>query len=629
MANLFPWWKRYPNVNDEILNLDWLLYTVKKLSEEVSDFINLNTIKYADPILWDITSQYEANTIVVDPQTGDAYISVQAVPYGVSLSNTSYWTKIYNYADAINGLEEQIAVANEKLSTTATASRAVGDLVWLNGVLYIIISYMNAGDAYVEGSNCTQITIEQLMGNLALLDTSNQSSLVDAINEVLSNVGDLSSLNTSDKDSTVDAINEVLDTCAIPFGINVKDIKFPGLSNLKGDNSTDDTAALQALIDYLTANSIWGRIRFPRGKYIINGTINVNSPHIMFEGEEKGAVELTTTDASNTMFDIKANFITFRDLAFWVRNGDSSNSNTFINASNGNNKLQIENCMFYDAKFPINISGAGGTKLINVTVAPNTINYDGAIGIYLGGTNASSYIINTAINEYGNTNATCLKIEGKPSDLFIDGLETARGQYAIDMTCDNTSNPIDIKFTNLVLDEPVARGIYLHDLTGSENRFSMSISNVNIMPYTVGSLGVYISNCVNIGLYNINVHNNHQANTMSAFTITNSKNIIIDGGEFVDITKLASIFTSIRNITLANLKCFNVNKSMNGIELQTSRACLIQGCSFYGDITEAIKVTSGCIKNIVVNNVITADSAVTITDNGTDTVVANNVETTT
>lgn len=156
-----PWWIKYPYVNDEIQNLDWLLKQINENTEKLENFINLNTIKYADPILWDITSQYEANTIVVDPQTGDAYLSVTPVPYGVSLGNTDYWTKIYHYDDAINNLEEQIAIANEKLSTTASEARSIEDLVWLHGDLYEIIAPMNPGDLYVENTNCIKTTIEE------------------------------------------------------------------------------------------------------------------------------------------------------------------------------------------------------------------------------------------------------------------------------------------------------------------------------------------------------------------------------------------------------------------------------------------------------------------------------------
>lgn len=151
----------YPYTDPGRFNADWLLHTIKKLIDDMQNFINLNTIKYADPILWDITSQYEGNTVVIDGQTGDAYISTQPVPTGVPLSNTDYWTRIFNYSASIDTLEEQIAIANEQLSQTATAPRSVGDLVWLNGLLYRVIAPMIAGDSYVVNSNCVKTTIEE------------------------------------------------------------------------------------------------------------------------------------------------------------------------------------------------------------------------------------------------------------------------------------------------------------------------------------------------------------------------------------------------------------------------------------------------------------------------------------
>ena len=319
MNNLYPWFNKYPYVNDEQLNLDWILRTIKKLTEELTNFINLNTIKYADPILWDITKQYEANTIVVDPQTGDAYISTKAVPYGVSLSNTDYWTKIYNYADAINTLEEQIAAANEELSTTASAPRAVGDLVWLNGLLYKIISPMIAGDSYVVGSNCIKTTIEEeinlvstnlssKIGDLDNLTTTDKSNLVAAINEVLTSLifitGDLDNLITTDKSNLVAAINEVLTTLLASTGdldnLTTSDksnlvaainelvtnlssiINNTSIYNVKnygavGDGVTDDTVAIN---DCITAAGTNGTIYFPLGEYKTTN-FNIDSLRIL------------------------------------------------------------------------------------------------------------------------------------------------------------------------------------------------------------------------------------------------------------------------------------------------------------------------------------------------------------
>lgn len=156
----------FPYTNFHELNLTWILEMIKDFDKTMDQFVTINQLKYADPIQWDITTQYEKNTIVIDPSTGNAYLSTQAVPTGTALSNTDYWTVIFNYAAEIDSLREQIAAANEETSTTATGPRAVGDLVWLNGNLAVITAVMIAGDSYVENSNFEYITIEDLIKNI-------------------------------------------------------------------------------------------------------------------------------------------------------------------------------------------------------------------------------------------------------------------------------------------------------------------------------------------------------------------------------------------------------------------------------------------------------------------------------
>ena len=63
-------------------------------------------------------------------------------------------------------LEEQIAKANEGTSETASEKRSVGDYVWLDGMLYLVINQMNAGDKYVIGSNVKKVTIEEGLRNV-------------------------------------------------------------------------------------------------------------------------------------------------------------------------------------------------------------------------------------------------------------------------------------------------------------------------------------------------------------------------------------------------------------------------------------------------------------------------------
>lgn len=150
----------YTNFHD--LNLDWIIEVLNEFNTKLTDFVSLATIKYADPIQWDITSQYEANTVVVD-RNGNAYLSVRPVPSGVSLDRTEFWTKIGNFDELWADVKRAITPNDEGHSTTATADRAVNDLVWVNGALVRVTKAMTAGDAYVPGSNCVSSSTNEVL----------------------------------------------------------------------------------------------------------------------------------------------------------------------------------------------------------------------------------------------------------------------------------------------------------------------------------------------------------------------------------------------------------------------------------------------------------------------------------
>ena len=150
----------YTNFHD--LNLDWIIEVLNEFNTKLTDFVSLATIKYADPIQWDITSQYEANTVVVD-SNGNAYLSVRPVPSGVSLDRTEFWTKIGNFDELWADVKKAITPIDEGHSPTATADRAVNDLVWVNGSLVRVTKAMSAGDAYVPGSNCVSSSTNEVL----------------------------------------------------------------------------------------------------------------------------------------------------------------------------------------------------------------------------------------------------------------------------------------------------------------------------------------------------------------------------------------------------------------------------------------------------------------------------------
>ena len=163
-----------PYTNFHELNLDWIMDELNEVNTKLTNFISLSTIKYANPIQWNITSQYEANTVVVD-RNGNAYLSVKPVPSGVSLDRTEFWTKIGNFDELWADVKRAITPIDEGHSPTATAARAVNDLVWVNGALVRVTKAMIAGDAYVPGSNCVSSSTNEVL-----------HYLINAFNEGLS-----------------------------------------------------------------------------------------------------------------------------------------------------------------------------------------------------------------------------------------------------------------------------------------------------------------------------------------------------------------------------------------------------------------------------------------------------------
>lgn len=216
MSIIYPIHKApYTNFHD--LNLDWIIETLNDFNDRLTNFVSLAAIKYADPIQWDITSQYEANTVVVDSQ-GNAYLSVQPVPSGVSLDRTEYWTKIGNFDEFFANVKKAITPDDEGHSTTATAARAVNDLVWVNGALVRITRAISIGDAYVEGSNCITSSTNEIFHYL--LDSINKeiknrqdadAQLHKSIVQLQNNVADINTAlpNKIDKSTTGDLAQTV------------------------------------------------------------------------------------------------------------------------------------------------------------------------------------------------------------------------------------------------------------------------------------------------------------------------------------------------------------------------------------------------------------------------------------
>lgn len=294
----------YTNFHD--LNLDWIIEVLNEFNTKLTNFVSLATIKYANPIQWNITSQYESNTVVVD-SNGNAYLSVRPVPSGVSLDRTEFWTKIGNFDELWADVKKAITPIDEGHSPTATADRAANDLVWVEGALVRVTKAMIAGDAYVPGSNCVSSSTNEVLHYLitafneglsaeqtarenadkqlqTAIDTEKQNredadkqlqSAIEAEQTTRENADMQLQTAIEAEQTTRENADNNLQNSIDQLQQNVKNVlDYANVKSFgaKGDGTTDDTIA------FSTAIASGKDLFIPDGEYIITRAINIGSP---------------------------------------------------------------------------------------------------------------------------------------------------------------------------------------------------------------------------------------------------------------------------------------------------------------------------------------------------------------
>lgn len=272
---------KYPYTDFHTMNLDWLLAQMLQLRSDMKDFVNLNTIKYADPIQWNITTQYQGNTVVVEPVSGDAYLSTQPVPSGVAITDTDYWTIIGSFGSIFTDIKASIAAADEGPSTVASANRAVDDLVWLSDKLYVVTAPIATGESYVPGTNCELITIELLLKR-------EKDARIESVNTLSNDISQISSSILQISGQISDIEDEI---AALP---NIRVI------NVVSDLGADDTGTTDcgAIVNAALQDPQYDGypLYFPAGTYKVTTPINLDRNMI--------SAGTLYTDSSNVILNI-------------------------------------------------------------------------------------------------------------------------------------------------------------------------------------------------------------------------------------------------------------------------------------------------------------------------------------
>ena len=161
-----PFQHGWPYSNFHDLNLDWVISVIRELETKITQFVALNTVKYANPLQWDITKQYETNTVVINPQDGTAYLSVQPVPSGVQITNTDYWTPIFTLQYFTTALKKAITLPQETIGAGASSDIPAKTVFWAGDQLVYAPEEIPVGTIIIPGTNCRPVTVMDLINEV-------------------------------------------------------------------------------------------------------------------------------------------------------------------------------------------------------------------------------------------------------------------------------------------------------------------------------------------------------------------------------------------------------------------------------------------------------------------------------
>ena len=140
---------------------------VSKVIEVMQQYMETSSITYADPFQWNITSQYARNTLVIDPETGTAYLSLQPVPQGVQITNTEYWTPVFTLQNFTDSLKTAITnVPQQENGQAATQEIPANSVFFVGDVLCTNKDVIPVTSIVVIGSNCRQVSVIELLVSL-------------------------------------------------------------------------------------------------------------------------------------------------------------------------------------------------------------------------------------------------------------------------------------------------------------------------------------------------------------------------------------------------------------------------------------------------------------------------------
>ena len=318
--------EQFPYTNFHDLNLDWILHAIQSMDKKLDEFVASNVLSYADPIQWDIETQYAKNTVVVDPKTGTAYMSINPVPVGQLLTNKYYWQPIFNYDEIVNTLKKQIAAVQADQHDTIPVSVGRGGLVWVVNKLYRLTKSLAAGSKIIENENAVPVTVEDAIINIDT--TKNITRNTDGT------ITDTAGTITRESDSIIDTANDAISVS----GKTITNVAADSITN--SSTNITDTASAGIARNAVTITDT------ATGDVTVSGE---NITDTASAGIARNAVTITDTATG----DVTVNGENITDTA---SAGISRNAVTITDTATNNMSLNVDGILDFNTKNPIKYS---------------------------------------------------------------------------------------------------------------------------------------------------------------------------------------------------------------------------------------------------------------------------------
>ena len=173
----------FPHTRNYDGDLGYIIKKLDELNARYNNFFDYNSIKFHDPINWNIETIYTAFEIVYDTQSEAFFISKNAVPAGIDINNNDYW-------ELITPFKTDMELSD--VSSNPIANKAVTAAI--NSILQTDTTLAGKIDAEIERSKAVDNAMDiRISANTSAI-TEEASTRASADNLLSTRISEITSL---------------------------------------------------------------------------------------------------------------------------------------------------------------------------------------------------------------------------------------------------------------------------------------------------------------------------------------------------------------------------------------------------------------------------------------------------